>query len=152
MHVVICSSIDFTPEIKQVALQLEAMGHTVDIPLTSQKIIDGELTMEEYLEEKRGPGECAQRKIKDEVIKLYFNKISNADAVLVLNFEKKGIPNYIGGNTFLEMGFAHVLNKDLFIFNDIPNMIYTDELLAIKPMVIYGELSVFEDWGRKRDS
>ena len=30
-------------------------------------------------------------------------KICEADALLVCNFTKKGIENYIGANTFLEM-------------------------------------------------
>ena len=37
------------------------------------------------------------------------------DAVLVLNFEKKGQRNYIGGATFLEIYNAWKMNKKLFL-------------------------------------
>lgn len=146
MHIVICSSIDFTFTIGEVAQKLSELGHTVEIPLTSKKIIEGELTLGEYLAEKSDAGESAKRKIKDDVIKAYFNKISNADAILVLNLTKKGIPNYIGGNTFLEMGFAHVLNKHIFVYNDVPKLSYTDELLAFEPVVIHEDLTLIPNF------
>ena len=41
--------------------------------------------------------------------------MQGADAVLVLNYDKKGIKNYIGGNTLMEIGFAHVLNQKIFL-------------------------------------
>ncbi|MFH2018597.1 MAG: hypothetical protein ABII98_01255, partial [bacterium] len=102
MKIVICGSIDFTPKIKEIADILSNQGHNVDIPLTSQRIIDGELTLEDFLNEKNKNGdvsfrESALRKIKDDVIKRYYNKISESDAILVLNLDKKDISNYIGG-------------------------------------------------------
>ena len=51
-----------------------------------------------------------------------------------------GIPNYIGGNTFLEMGFAHVLNKKVFLLNNIPAMPYDDEIKDMQPIVLNGDL------------
>ena len=55
--------------------------------------------------------------------------------------EKNNIKNYIGGNSFLEMGFAHILNKKIFILNDIPEMIYTDEIEAMQPIALRGDLT-----------
>lgn len=141
MKIVICGSIEFTQAIKEVADVLTARGHTVDIPLTSQRIVDGELTLEEFKKEKQQNGEGAFRKIKDDVIKRYFDLIKDSDAILVLNFEKNGIANYIGGNTFLEMGFAHVLGKPIYVYNDIPDIAYTDEIVAMQPMVLNGDVS-----------
>lgn len=74
-------------------------------------------------------------------IRAYWKIIRESDAVLVANFDKKGIKNYIGGNTFLEMGFAHVLGKKIFLLNGIPKMIYTDEIKAMQPAVINGNFS-----------
>lgn len=141
MHIVICSSIDFTSEIKSISEQLKEMGHTVDIPLTSEKIINGELSMDDYLAEKETSAESAVRKIADDVIRGYFQRIKEADAIFVLNLKKKGIPNYIGGNTFLEMGFAHVLHKSIYLFNELPNMPYKDELLAFQPIILNQNLT-----------
>ena len=141
MQIVICASIDFTFEIKKIADELEKMGHTVDLPLTSQKILRGELTMEEFQAEKRKNGDSVFRKVKDDVIRRYYNKIIDSDAILVANYQKKGIKNYIGGNTFLEMGFAYVLNKKIFLLNPIPEMGYKDELEAMQPIVVNGDLA-----------
>ena len=85
--------------------------------------------------------ESTKNKIEQDLIRDYFEKIKSADAILVVNVDKRGIENYIGGNAFLEMGFAHCLNKKIFIMNSVPSMIYTDEILAMQPTVLKGDLS-----------
>jgi hypothetical protein len=73
-------------------------------------------------------------------------EIKAADAVVVTNYDKKGIKNYIGGNSFLEAGFAHVMDKRLYFINDIPEMIYSDELRAFRPVILRGDLNkIFEE-------
>ncbi|MCU0679185.1 MAG: hypothetical protein MUC28_01920 [Planctomycetes bacterium] len=141
MKIVICASIDFTPQIKEAAEKLTALGHDVEIPLTSRRIINGELTLEDFKREKQKNGDGSFRKIKDDVIKYYYEQIKQSDAVLILNIEKNSIANYIGGNTFLEMGFAHVLNKLIFLYRDIPDLSYTDEIKAMRPIVLNEDLS-----------
>jgi diphthamide synthase subunit DPH2 len=141
MKITICSSIDFTYEIKNIANKLEKSGHEVEIPLTSQKILNGELTMENFKKEKENNGDGAFRKIQYDVIKRYYEIVKNSDAILVANFTKKAINNYIGGNTFLEMGFAHVLNKKIFLLNPIPEIGYKDEIMAMQPVILDGDLS-----------
>ena len=140
MKISICASIDFTYEIGKVAKELRGMGHKIDIPLTAQKILDNELTLDDFKKEKSKNGDGAFRKIQYDVIKRYYKIIQNSDAVLVLNFDKNGIKNYIGGNTFLEMGFAYVLNKPIYLVNPIPDMIYTDEIKAMQPKILNGDL------------
>jgi hypothetical protein len=76
-----------------------------------------------------------------DAIREFWRAMQGADAVLVINLDKHGIKNYIGGNTFLEMGFAHVLNQKIFLLNIIPDMIYTSEIVAMKPIVINGDLN-----------
>jgi hypothetical protein len=136
MKIAICASIAFTPQIKEAADKLKLLGHKVEIPLTSRRIINGEITLEQFLKENGKNGSGAIRKIKDDIIRYYFKLIKKTDAVLALNFDKNGIKNYIGGNTFLEMGFAHVLNKKIYLFHDIPTLPYTDEIKAMQPIVI----------------
>lgn len=71
--------------------------------------------------------------------------MQGADAVLVLNIDKHGIANYIGGNTFLEIGFAHILNQKIFLLNPIPDMpYYKTEIVAMNPIVINGDLSLIK--------
>jgi hypothetical protein len=56
--------------------------------------------------------------------------------------DKNGIKNYIGGNTFLEMGFAHVLNQKIFLLNPIPEIpFYKTEIEAMRPVVLNGDLA-----------
>ena len=141
MKIVICGSIDFTPEIKKISDLLSANGFDVDIPLTSQRIIRGEITLREFKQEKKTKDGSSSRKIKDDVIRRYFQTINDSNAVLILNYKKKGLKNYIGGNTFLEMGFAHVLNKRIYLLNPIPNISYKDEIEAMQPVIINGDLS-----------
>ncbi len=149
MKIVVCGSIEFTPKIKEAADNLMKRGNVVEIPITSQRIIDGELTLDDFMREKNENGDNAfrksvMRKIKDDVIKRYYNIIKESDTILVLNYEKKGVAGYIGGNTFLEMGFAHVLNKKIFLLNPIPEMGYRDEIIAMQPIVLDGDLNKIE--------
>ena len=149
MHIVICGSIDFTKEIGETSKFLTDRGHTTDMPHTSQRILRGELTLENFSHEresdtKDGIRESAMRKINDNVIKRYFEIIQKSDAILVINKEKKWIKNYIGGNTFLEMGFAHVLDRKIFLLNDIPDISYTDEIRAMKPIILNGDISLID--------
>jgi nucleoside 2-deoxyribosyltransferase len=139
MKIIICASIQFTNEINEISRKLELNGHVVEIPLTSQKILNGEITLEEFNKENLS-GEGANRKIQDDVIKKYYNKIKDCDCILVLNYSKNGIENYIGGNTFLEMGFAHVLDKKIFLLNEIPNISYSDEIEAMMPRILNGDI------------
>jgi len=65
----------------------------------------------------------------------HYASIVNADAILALNIEKKGIPGYIGPGVFAEMAFAIGLNIsqrkniDVYYINPIPeNLPYSEEL------------------------
>lgn len=142
MKIVICASVDFTYKIKEVADLLLKTGHQIELPLYSLKILNGEVSLEEFLKIKRKKGDIIfRRKGGVDTIKRYFNFIKNSDAILVLNYDKNDIKNYIGGNTFLEMGFAHVLGKKIFLLNDIPNVPYKDEILEMQPLILGGDLS-----------
>jgi len=83
----------------------------------------------------------AQVKKDGGFIKWYYNSIVNSDAILVLNYDKDDIKNYIGGNTLMEMGFAHVHNKKIFLLNPVPEISYKDEILAMEPVILNGDLS-----------
>ena len=131
----------FSYEIKEYADKLIGLGHSVEMPFTTKKILNGELTLEEYKKEKQKNGDGAFRKVSEDLIKRYYNLIKESDAVLVLNLDKNNVKNYIGGNVFLEMGFAHCLNKKIYLLNEIPQMNYTDEIIAMRPIILNGDLS-----------
>lgn len=82
-----------------------------------------------------------QKNNKD-AIREFWKLMQGADAVLVINLDKHGIKNYIGGNTLMEIGFAHVLNQKIFLHNPIPDIpYYKTEIEAVKPIIINGNLS-----------
>jgi hypothetical protein len=140
MKIAICGSLDFTYEIEKLAHQLRKLGFEVSIPISSERILRGEFSLEE-IKNKKETGKFSDYAIKFDSIRAYWKVINASDAILVANYDKKGIKNYIGGNSFLEMGFAHVLEKKIFLLNGIPGMIYTDEIKAMQPVVIGGNLS-----------
>ena len=140
MKIAICGSLDFTYEIQKLAEKLKKNGHQVTIPISSQKIIKGEFSLKTIVKEKQN-NSIFKRAIKYNVIKEYWKIIKKSDAILIANYDKNDIKNYIGGNTFLEMGFAHVLNKTIYLLNNIPEMSYTSEIKTMKPIVIKNNLS-----------
>jgi len=133
MKIAVCGSMVFSPEMLDLRKRLLTKSHEVILP---------EFT-EDYAKlssaEKRHE-ESTRNKIKHDLIAGYFHKIRESDAILVYNQTRKGIENYVGGNTFLEMGFAHVLGKLIFMQFPIPFMSYRDEMGAMHPIVINGDL------------
>lgn len=82
------------------------------------------------------------KKYDNDAIREHWSIIEKCDRVLVLNLEKHGIPGYIGGNSFLEMGFAYILKKPIYLLNPIPKMPYYEtEIIAMKPIILNGDLS-----------
>ena len=80
-----------------------------------------------------------------DAIREFWNLMQDGDAILVMNFDKHGIKNYIGGNTLMEIGFAHVLNQKIYLYNPIPEIpYYQSEIEAVKPVVINGDLSLIK--------
>ncbi|HLD42241.1 MAG TPA: hypothetical protein VJB06_04335 [archaeon] len=139
MIITICSSLDFVSEINGISEKLKALGHQALLPRTAELVIKGEITQEKIKKEKES-GEIVNRSIKHNSIKTHFEKIKNSDAILVLNFEKKGVKNYIGGAVFMEIGFAYGINKKIFLLNPVPDVSYKDEILAMQPVVLDGDL------------
>jgi len=134
MKIIICGSITAAQEILDIQNRLEKAGHEVEIPHGVKH--------KEYWDRTELPSsEKADDKIKNNLIRGYYEKIKLYDVVLVVNVDKRGIKNYIGGNTFLEMGFAHVLNKKLYCLNPLPELSYTSELAAMQPIILDGDIN-----------
>ncbi len=81
---------------------------------------------------------------KAEKIKHSEEVIKNMDAILVLNYDKNGQKNYIGGAAFLEIYDAFRLGKKIFFINALPDGILKDELIAFKPTIINGDLKLIK--------
>jgi hypothetical protein len=134
MKIIICGSISAASEILDAKKVLESAGHEVEIPEgVKNEFLRGRT--EVSLEEK------AEDKIKNDLIRGYYEKMKNYDVVLIVNPEKRGVQGYIGGNTLIEMAFAHVLKKRLYVLHPLPELSYTSEILAMQPIVVERDLS-----------
>jgi len=58
----------------------------------------------------------------------------------VVNVERHNVVGYIGGNSFLEMRFAFVLDKPIYLLNQLPECSYRDESEAMRPIVLAGDI------------
>lgn len=134
MRIVVCGSMSASKQMVELQNFFASKGHEVIIPQDADKYASGELLLENNRE-------SMQHKIDHDLIREHYLSIVSADMVIIANYDKGNIKNYIGGNSFLEAGFAHVLNKKLYFINDIPEMIYTDELRALQPVILNGDLS-----------
>lgn len=131
MIFIICSK-RFYDRIPAIASELESYGHVLTMP----NCYEDPSTEARY----HALGAEEHSKWKASMIKHSLEVIGANDAVLVLNFDKDGIKNYIGGATFLEMYDAFRLGKKIFLYNDIPEGMLYDEILGFGPIVVHGDV------------
>ena len=137
MKITICGSIKFAKELVEIHRQLEKLGHQPMMHEEMFGIADG--TAKELIQEISQDHPEVKRKYG--FIKWWHDCIKNSDAILVCNFDKNGIKNYIGGNVLMEIGFAHVNDKKVFLLNPIPEEVpYVDEIKAMVDVVLNGSL------------
>ncbi|MEK7586713.1 MAG: hypothetical protein AAB453_02480 [Patescibacteria group bacterium] len=132
MKILIICSKKFYDRIPDIKKELEKNEHIITLP----NCYNDPATEERY----RNLGNEKHSKWKAEMLKHSTDVIKNNDAVLVLNFEKYRVKNYIGGATFLEMYDAFRLGKKIFMYNDIPDGILRDEIIGFSPIIINGDL------------
>jgi len=133
MHILLICSKAFYGQLPPILKDLEARGHVVSLP----NCFDDPGTEDRL----RAQGPAAHAAFKGAMFRRSEEVISAVDAVLVLNFEKKGIPDYVGGATFLEMYDAFRLGKKIFLYNGVPAGILADEIAGFAPTVLNGDLS-----------
>jgi len=136
MKIFIISSKTFYKEIPKIKEFLEKSGNTVSLP----NCFDTPETEEKY----RKLGEKEHTQWKSEMIYHSLDVIKNNDAVLVLNLEKNGIKNYIGGATFLEMYDAFRLDKKIFMYNQIHKGLLKDEIIGFNPIIVNQNLDLIK--------
>lgn len=130
MKITLCSSAEFFEKLWDIKNSLEKRGYEVLLP--SMKDFH-------HLEED------SLAKIQYDLINDHFKKIEQSGAIYIANYEKNGIAGYIGGNSFLEMGLAFYRKILIFLLNDIPQVSYREEMIALQPIV------VGEDWDKLDD-
>lgn len=137
MKIGVIGSMQYTEKMIEARDELNKLGHDAFVTSLAEPFIGK--TDEEKEEIK------IYQKQNLDAIREFWNMMQGADAVLVLNLDKHGVKNYIGGNTFLEIGFAHVLNQQVFLLNPIPDIpYYKSEIEAVKPIIINGDYSLIK--------
>lgn len=143
MNVTICGSIAFYDEMLDIKKKLEQLGYLVQLPPLEISDENGKMIpIKEYYTKRKTETDNASWiwNKKEKAMRWHFQKVAGSDAILVLNHDKNNIPNYIGANTLLEMGLAFHLNKKIFLFNNIPEISYKEEILGMKPVIINQDL------------
>lgn len=130
MHIVISGSMKFFTEISHLRDVLQQSGHVVSVPTPEGASIDYHTLPD-----------TEQAVLKKIFIDKHLEKIRQSDAILVANFDTPTVKGYIGANTFLEMGFAYVLGKKIFLLNDVPEQSNKEELLGLCPVTLSGDCS-----------
>jgi len=131
MKITICDSIKFYDDMLKAQKELKEMGHVVVVPTKAKEV--------DYWAEDNKVRVEAKKKFG--FIGEHLEKIEQSDAILVVNVTKKETKNYIGANTFLEMGFAYYRKKRIYALNPLPDQPYIiDELLTFDAIVLNGRL------------
>lgn len=131
MTIAVCGSIKFHDAMVRAQRELEKLGHIVLMPNKTEGV--------DYWAKDNKSRVEAKKKFR--FIDEHLDKIEKSDAILVVNVTKKNIVNYIGANTFLEMGYAYYRKKKIFTLNPLPDQPYIlDELLTFVPINLSGKL------------
>ena len=143
MIITICASVSFYRQAAEVQERLEKIGYEVLIPLVAQKMKEtGDYEVSHY---KTWFEDAADYHKKTDLMQKHFEKVAKGDVCLVLNYEKHGQPNYIGGNVLMEMALAFWLKKPIFLMNDIPeNSPFLEEIIGLGSVPLHGKIELMD--------
>ena len=133
MRIFVCASRSSYGDVARVCEELERRGHVTTPPNNYD-----DPSREDRV---RAEGKDAYREWKASMLRMQIEKVEANDAVLVVNVDKGSDRNYIGGATFLEVFKAWELGKRVYLLNPIPENGFGDEIAAMQPEVLHGDLS-----------
>ncbi|MGH7234076.1 MAG: hypothetical protein ACREF7_01350 [Candidatus Saccharimonadales bacterium] len=140
--ITICSSSSFYKQAVELQDELAARGFEVIVPVMAEKMkAENNFERQNYQPWLTDPTTYG---VKADLMHGHFDKVAKADAILVLNGDKNGIKNYIGGNVLMEMGLAFHLGMPIIIFNDVPEESkFMEEIRGMLPIVLNGNINLF---------
>lgn len=131
MKICICCSLSFSDKVRKIAKQLESAGYEVLLP-------NGVINR---LNERPG-FDPVKAKLETDPYHKHTDKIRESDAILMCNYTKNGIENYIGANSFAELFVAYYFNKPIYLLNPLPDMPYiNDEIAAFGAKILNGDFN-----------
>lgn len=138
-NVVICGSMAFYDVMLRISEKLKKSGIPIVLP-------------KEESEEKESLSKEEFSDFKKRVSSQYLSKIreNSTYGILVVNQEKKGLDNYIGANTLVEISMAFCWGRPIYLYNDFYEPI-KEELLAWQVISIQGNLDrLIEEYKKAR--
>ncbi len=143
--VAICCSASFFQQTHELKRELNKLGFRVKMPQTASEMKKkNNFDVTFYKTWYKNPKDY---KKKTKLIKNHFKKITQSDAVLVLNLKKNGVAGYIGMNTLMEMAIAFFHKKPIFIYMPIPKeSIFEEEVFGLKSIFINGDLKLLKKY------
>ena len=140
MKLAVCSSAAFYENLFPIKDELEGRGHTVLLPEvahTMQK--EGNYNDRHYKTWYDNPDDFTK---KAELMQKHLDCIDTSDAIVVINHEKNGVSGYIGGNVLLEIFYAWLNKKPIFILNPVEKTLpLYEEVLGMSPIFLDDDLS-----------
>lgn len=136
--ITICSSAAFYKQAVDIQETLSKLGYNVIVPVTATRMKEsGDFDVSHY---KTWFADAGDYHKKAQLMRTHFAEVEKGDAILVLNYEKHGVQNYIGGNVLMEMSLAFWLHKPIFIQNEIPeDSSFEEEIRGMEPIVLHGD-------------
>ena len=137
--ITICSSVNFYRQVIDIAEQLESEGYDVIVPKTALKMKEsGDFDADHHRTWLADPNDYDK---KAALMRAHFVEIEKGDVILIVNNEKRGVPNYIGGNVLMEMALAFYLKKPIFLLNDIPTESpFLEEIIGVGSVPLHGKI------------
>jgi hypothetical protein len=115
--IVLCSSGSFYKHVNEIAAELEKMGYKTVVPATAYRMLkSGDYDIAKI---KAWVNDPNMFHIKEKLAMAHFEEVAKGDAILIVNDDKPGKPNYIGPNGTMEWGVAYYLRKPVFILNGV---------------------------------
>lgn len=128
MIITICGSMEFADKMIFIGSILEKRGHRVLYPKHTLYFAQHDVSKKQKTRLKKD----------EDLIRGHYENIKKSEAILVLNYDKAKQKRWIGANSFLEMGFAHVLGKRIYLLKPIPQFDYFQEEIEAMPLTILG--------------
>ncbi len=137
----ICGSMHFSKEMLKIQKKLEEMGHVVEVPCDTHEFANNQnMTTDNHEENYKW---C----IDNDIIRKCFDLIVESDAILMLNYPKKGIEGYVGASGLMEIGLAYYFKKKIFLLYPPPSpqeVKSSHEIFIMQPIILNGDLNLIK--------
>jgi hypothetical protein len=140
-RIVICGSMDFFEEMASIAETLGEHGVEALLPVAEEGKVDYRIGEDDEL-----------ARLKQIFIDAHLKKIRESEAILVANFDKRGVRGYVGANTLMEAAFAYALQKRIYVLHALGEQACRPEMLGMQPIFLDGAVNSLYEGSCERRS